>query len=81
MKGGRSGGEAGVREVIGNIIAEFDLTLALSGLNRASDPGPECLEGAAMGQAPSDRKIMDLAGTGDASGISQSVHAAATMAA
>jgi lactate 2-monooxygenase len=39
----------GAREVIRNIIAEFDLTLALSGLNRASDLGLECLERAARG--------------------------------
>ena len=37
-------GETGVREVIRNVIAEFDLTLALCGLARASDLGPECLE-------------------------------------
>ena len=30
-------GETGVREVIRNIVAEFDLTLALAGLTRASD--------------------------------------------
>jgi lactate 2-monooxygenase len=35
--------EAGVREVIRNIVAEFDLTLALSGLERASDLSHECL--------------------------------------
>ena len=36
-------GEDGVREVIRNMIAEFDLTLALSGLVRAADLSPDCL--------------------------------------
>jgi lactate 2-monooxygenase len=36
-------GEAGVREVIRNIVAEFDLTLALSGLARAGDLSAKCL--------------------------------------
>lgn len=36
-------GEAGVGEVVRNMIAEFDLTLALLGLTRACDLGPECL--------------------------------------
>lgn len=38
-------GEAGVREVIRNIVAEFDLTLALAGLAGAGDLGPDCLQG------------------------------------
>ncbi|MGE0499550.1 MAG: alpha-hydroxy-acid oxidizing protein [Rhizobiaceae bacterium] len=38
-------GEAGVREVIRNVIAELDLTLALCGLTAVGDLGPECLEG------------------------------------
>ena len=36
-------GEAGAREVIRNMIAEFDLTLALSGLTSAADLNPGCL--------------------------------------
>lgn len=38
-------GETGVREVIRNIIGEFDITLALLGLTRAQDLGRECLAG------------------------------------
>ncbi len=38
-------GEQGVREVIRNIIGEFDLTLALSGLTRAADLSVDCLAG------------------------------------
>ncbi len=38
-------GEAGVREVIRNIVAEFDLTLALSGLTRVSELNGGCLTG------------------------------------
>ena len=37
------GGEQGVREVIRNLVAEFDLTLGLSGVTNAADFGPECL--------------------------------------
>lgn len=37
-------GEAGVREVIRNLLAEFDLTLALCGVARAADLGRDCLE-------------------------------------
>jgi len=36
-------GEEGVREVIRNVVAEFDLTLALCGLSRASDLGADTL--------------------------------------
>jgi lactate 2-monooxygenase len=36
-------GERGVREVIRNMLAELDLTLALSGLARPADLGPDCL--------------------------------------
>jgi lactate 2-monooxygenase len=36
-------GEHGVREVIRNLVAEFDITLALAGLTSAADLGPECL--------------------------------------
>ena len=32
-----------VREVIRNVIAEFDLTLALCGLTRASELNAQCL--------------------------------------
>jgi L-lactate dehydrogenase (cytochrome)/(S)-mandelate dehydrogenase len=41
-------GEAGVREVIRNMLGEFDLTLALCGLAAASDLGRDCLEQAAI---------------------------------
>jgi lactate 2-monooxygenase len=37
-------GEAGVRDVIRNLVADFDLTLALSGRRSVSELGPECLE-------------------------------------
>jgi lactate 2-monooxygenase len=37
-------GEAGVREVIRNVVADFDLTLALSGLRSVSELGSECLQ-------------------------------------
>lgn len=36
-------GETGVREVIRNVVAEFDLTLALCGLTRAADLDRSCL--------------------------------------
>jgi lactate 2-monooxygenase len=36
-------GETGVREVIRNLVAEFDLILGLSGVTSAADFGPECL--------------------------------------
>ena len=36
-------GEDGVREVIRNVIAEFDLTLALCGLTGAGELGTDCL--------------------------------------
>lgn len=36
-------GEVGVREVIRNVVAEFDLTLALCGLARATDLDRSCL--------------------------------------
>jgi len=36
-------GETGVREVIRNMIAEFDLTLALCGLTGATELSPDCL--------------------------------------
>lgn len=39
------GGEQGVREVIRNVVGEFDLTLALCGLAAATDLGPDCLAG------------------------------------
>ena len=38
-------GEAGVREVIRNMVAEFDLTLALAGLTTAGHLDAGCLEG------------------------------------
>jgi lactate 2-monooxygenase len=37
------GGEAGVREVVENLLAEFDLTLALCGQTKVSDLTPEVL--------------------------------------
>jgi lactate 2-monooxygenase len=36
-------GEAGVREVIRNTIADFDLTMALSGVSAASRIDGQCL--------------------------------------
>ena len=36
-------GEAGVREVLQNVIADFDITLALSGCTRVDEIGPESL--------------------------------------
>jgi isopentenyl diphosphate isomerase/L-lactate dehydrogenase-like FMN-dependent dehydrogenase len=38
------GGEAGVREVIRNFAADFDLTLGLAGCSSVSELGPECLQ-------------------------------------
>jgi len=38
------GGEAGVREVIRNLVADFDLTMALSGCRSVPELGPQCLE-------------------------------------
>jgi lactate 2-monooxygenase len=38
------GGEAGVREVIRNVVADFDLTVALSGCRSVSELGPQCLQ-------------------------------------
>lgn len=43
-------GEAGVREVVRNVVAEFDLTLGLAGCVSASEIGPESLVRA--GEAP-----------------------------
>ncbi|MCR5859540.1 alpha-hydroxy-acid oxidizing protein [Mesorhizobium sp. J428] len=37
-------GEAGVGEVIRNVVAELDLTLALIGRTHAAELGPDCLE-------------------------------------
>jgi lactate 2-monooxygenase len=37
-------GEAGVREVIRNFVADFDLTLGLAGCRSVAETGPECLE-------------------------------------
>ena len=37
-------GEEGVREVIRNIIAELDLTLALNGLSSVAELGPQCFD-------------------------------------
>ena len=36
-----AGGEAGVREVIQNLTAEFDLTLGLAGCTSVAEIGPE----------------------------------------
>jgi isopentenyl diphosphate isomerase/L-lactate dehydrogenase-like FMN-dependent dehydrogenase len=38
------GGEAGVRDVIRNLVADFDLTMALSGCRTVADIRPECLQ-------------------------------------
>ena len=40
-------GEAGVRDVIRNLAADFDLTMALSGCRAVGDIRPECLQLAA----------------------------------
>jgi lactate 2-monooxygenase len=37
-------GEDGVREVIRNFVADFDLTLGLAGCRSVSEIRPECLE-------------------------------------
>jgi isopentenyl diphosphate isomerase/L-lactate dehydrogenase-like FMN-dependent dehydrogenase len=37
------GGESGVCDVVHNLLADFELTLALSGYRTAADVGPECL--------------------------------------
>jgi lactate 2-monooxygenase len=37
-------GEAGVREVVRNLVADFDLTLGLAGCASVSEIRPECLE-------------------------------------
>ncbi|WP_237724946.1 alpha-hydroxy-acid oxidizing protein [Deinococcus alpinitundrae] len=42
------GGEAGVREVIQNVLAEFDLTLGLLGVGAARDLGPQHLAPASL---------------------------------
>ena len=36
-------GEAGVREVIENFVADFDLTMGLAGCSSVSEIGPEAL--------------------------------------
>jgi lactate 2-monooxygenase len=38
-----AGGEAGVREVIANFVAEFDLTMGLAGCRSVAEIGPEAL--------------------------------------
>jgi lactate 2-monooxygenase len=38
-------GEAGVREVISNFSADFDLTMGLAGCRSVSEIGRECLSG------------------------------------
>src|SRR5262245_20207118 len=37
-------GEAGVREVLRNLIADFDLTMGLSGCGSVPELGPQCLQ-------------------------------------
>ncbi|GAA4004916.1 lactate 2-monooxygenase [Deinococcus rubellus] len=44
------GGEAGVREVIQNVLAEFDLTLGLLGVGAARELGPQHLASTSSGQ-------------------------------
>ncbi len=39
-----AGGEAGVREVIQNLVAEFDLTMGLAGCTSVAEIGPESLK-------------------------------------
>jgi lactate 2-monooxygenase len=36
-------GEAGVREVLGNVVAELDLSLGLTGHNSVAEVGPQTL--------------------------------------
>jgi lactate 2-monooxygenase len=38
-----AGGEAGVREVIRNLVADFDLTMGLAGCRSVAEIGPEAL--------------------------------------
>jgi isopentenyl diphosphate isomerase/L-lactate dehydrogenase-like FMN-dependent dehydrogenase len=38
------GGEVGARDVIRNLVADFDLTMALSGSRSVSEIGPQCLQ-------------------------------------
>jgi lactate 2-monooxygenase len=37
------GGEAGVREVLQNHLADLDLTMGLAGCRRVAEIGPDCL--------------------------------------
>jgi lactate 2-monooxygenase len=39
-------GERGVREVIQNHLADFDLTIGLAGCRSVAEIGPECLTSA-----------------------------------
>jgi isopentenyl diphosphate isomerase/L-lactate dehydrogenase-like FMN-dependent dehydrogenase len=39
------GGEAGVREVIRNLVADLDLTLRLTGCRSLAEVGPQLLAG------------------------------------
>jgi isopentenyl diphosphate isomerase/L-lactate dehydrogenase-like FMN-dependent dehydrogenase len=45
-------GEDGVREVLQNFKADFDLTLGLSGCTSVADIGPECLTTPSAGSSP-----------------------------
>jgi lactate 2-monooxygenase len=45
-------GDAGVREVLQNFKADFDLTLGLSGCTSVADIGPECLTAPSGGSSP-----------------------------
>ena len=40
-------GEAGVRDVIRNLVADFDLTMALSGCRSVAEVGPDALQSSA----------------------------------
>ena len=48
-------GEAGVRELLQNLMADFDLTLGLAGCRSASEIGPEALGSSASEPAPTPR--------------------------
>ena len=45
-------GEAGVRELLQNFKADFDLTLGLSGCSSVAEIGPECLTAPSAGSSP-----------------------------
>ena len=52
------GGENGVRDVIRNLLADFDLTLGLSGYSRVSELGPDALAPAPNGPRSVTRPLV-----------------------